>query len=51
MSRDHAETLKKRVSHVTLTIAPGLGHEIRLEPVTDEVPKGLVECLRSNGNR
>ena len=51
MSRDCAETLKKRINHVTLTIAPGLGHEILLEPVTYEALKGLVESLRSNGKR
>jgi pimeloyl-ACP methyl ester carboxylesterase len=49
MSTDYAETLKKRVNYVTLTIAPGLGHEILLEPVTYEALKGLVESLRRGG--
>jgi hypothetical protein len=40
MSRDHAETLKKRVNHVTLTITPGLGHEIRLEFVSESLCNG-----------
>ena len=51
MSREYAQILKKRVSDVTLTIAPGLGHEILLEPVTYEALKSLVESLRTNGRR
>jgi predicted esterase len=51
MSRDYVETLKKRVTFVTLTIAPGLGHEILLEPVTYEALKSLVESLRRSGQR
>jgi pimeloyl-ACP methyl ester carboxylesterase len=51
MSREYVETLKKRVSFVTLTIAPGLGHEILLEPVTYEALKSLVESLSSSGQR
>ena len=46
MSSNYAATLKKHVPHVTLTIAPGLGHEILLEPVTYEALKNLVESLR-----
>jgi len=49
MSSEYAQILKKRVSDVTLTIAPGLGHEILLEPVTYEALKSLVENLRKNG--
>ena len=51
MSRQYVETLKKRASDVTLTVAPGLGHEILLEPVTYEALKSLVESLRKNGQR
>jgi pimeloyl-ACP methyl ester carboxylesterase len=51
MSREYAQILKKRVSDVTLTVAPGLGHEILLEPVTYEALKSLVESLRRNGQR
>jgi pimeloyl-ACP methyl ester carboxylesterase len=46
MSRRYAETLKRRVKYVTLTIAPRLGHEILLEPVTYEALKRLVESFR-----
>jgi pimeloyl-ACP methyl ester carboxylesterase len=49
MSRDYAETLKKRLSYVTLTIAPGFGHEILLEPVAYEALKSLVDSLRRSG--
>ena len=51
MSRDYAAELKKRVNYVTLTIAPGLGHEILLEPVAYEALKSLVESLRPRGQR
>jgi hypothetical protein len=47
MSTAYAETLKQHVSHVTLTIAPGLGHDILLEPVTYETLKRLVQHLRA----
>jgi pimeloyl-ACP methyl ester carboxylesterase len=47
MSTAYAETLKQHVSHVTLTIAPGLGHDILLEPVTYEALKSLVQGLRA----
>jgi len=48
MSRQYAEALKKHVSHVTLTVAPGLGHEILEEPVTYEALKKLVQDLRGS---
>lgn len=48
LSSNYAATLKKHVSDVTLTIAPGLDHEILLEPVTYEALKNLVQSLRSN---
>lgn len=51
MSSTYAETLKKRVDHVTLTIAPELGHEILLEPVTYEALKTLTQSLRRSGQR
>lgn len=51
MSRDYAETLKRRVDNVTLTVAPELGHEIFLEPVAYETLASLVESLRSSGRR
>jgi predicted esterase len=51
MSRDYAETLKKRVSNVTLTVAPELGHEILLEPVAYETLTSLVESLRRSEQR
>ena len=46
MSIRYAEALRKRLSHVTLTIAPGLGHDILLEPVMYETLKSLVDGLR-----
>lgn len=46
MSSKYAETLKRHVNYVTLTIAPGLGHDILLEPVMYTTLKGLVESLR-----
>jgi hypothetical protein len=46
MSSNYAETLKRHVNYVTLTIAPGLGHDILLEPVMYTALKGLVESLR-----
>ncbi len=51
MSRRYAQALKEHVRHVNLTIAPGLGHEILLEPVTYEALNGLVESLRRHGTR
>jgi pimeloyl-ACP methyl ester carboxylesterase len=51
MSRNYSEVLKKHVPFVTLTIAPGLGHEILLEPVTYKALKSLVESLRHTGQR
>jgi len=48
MSTAYAETLKKHVDNVTLTIAPGLGHEILLDPVTYESLNALVQGLRRN---
>lgn len=49
MSTDYAEALKRRVPNVTLTVAPGLGHEVLLEPVTYDALKSLVESLRRSG--
>lgn len=49
MSSHYAETLKTRVNNVTLTIAPGLGHDILLEPVMYGALKSLVESLRRTG--
>jgi predicted esterase len=46
MSIRYAEALRTRLSHVTLTIAPGLGHDILLEPVMYETLKSLVDGLR-----
>ena len=46
MSLHYAEALKKRLNHVTLTIAPRLGHDILLEPVMYETLKNLVDGLR-----
>ena len=46
MSLRYAETLKKRLNHVTLTIAPRLGHDILLEPVMYETLESLVRGLR-----
>ncbi|MBX5463032.1 MAG: prolyl oligopeptidase family serine peptidase [Steroidobacteraceae bacterium] len=51
MSTHYAEALKKRGAHVTLTIAPDLGHEILLEPVAYEALEGLVQSLRRSGQR
>ena len=51
MSRDYAETLKLRVSNVTLTVAPEFGHEILLEPVAYETLTSLVESLRRSERR
>ena len=51
MSTNYAEALKKHSTHVTLTIAPELGHEILLEPVTYEALKSLVQSLRRSGQR
>lgn len=51
LSRDYAEALKRHVNNVTLTIAPELGHEILLEPVSYEVLKSLVESLRRSARR
>lgn len=51
MSSAYAETLKKHVDNVTLTIAPNLGHEILLEPVTYDSLKALVQGLRQNGQQ
>lgn len=49
MSKDYAEALKRRLSNVTLTIAPEVGHEILLEPVSYDALKSLVESLRQRG--
>jgi predicted esterase len=46
LSTNYAEALKKHGAHVTLTIAPDLGHEILWEPVTYEALKRLVQDLR-----
>lgn len=51
MSSNYSAALKKQVNHVTLTIAPGLGHEILLEPVTYEALQNLVQSLRQSGRR
>jgi pimeloyl-ACP methyl ester carboxylesterase len=51
MSRDYAEALKKRVKDVTVTMAPGLGHEILLEPVVYDTLGNLVQDLRRAGAR
>jgi pimeloyl-ACP methyl ester carboxylesterase len=51
MSSHYAETLKKRLDHVTLTIAPGLGHDIFLEPVAYATLKSLVASLRQTEPR
>jgi pimeloyl-ACP methyl ester carboxylesterase len=48
MSSAYADALKRHVSHVTLTTAPGLGHEILLEPVAYDALKNLVQELRAN---
>jgi hypothetical protein len=50
-SRHYAEILKRRVRHVTLTIAPGSGHEILLEPVTYDALKSLVGSLERSEQR
>lgn len=47
MSSRYAQALKKHLRHVTLTVAPGFGHEILLEPVTYDVLKSLAESLRT----
>jgi pimeloyl-ACP methyl ester carboxylesterase len=51
MSTNYAEALKKHGAHVTLTIAPDLGHEVLLEPVAYEALQGLVQSLRRSGQR
>ena len=51
MSTQYADALKKRLSHVTLTIAPGLGHDILLEPVIYEGLSGLVKDLRDSESK
>ena len=42
----YVEALRKRVHNVTLTIAPGLGHDMLLEPVTYDALKTLVQSLK-----
>ena len=51
MSSNYAKALKKHIDHVTLTIAPNLGHEILLEPVTYEALKSLVQSLRGTDSQ
>ena len=51
MSSSYAEGLKKHVDDVTLTVAPELGHELLLEPITYESLANLVERLRRAGRR
>lgn len=46
LSTNYAETLKKRVSDVTLTVAPESGHELLLEPIAYESLAKLVASLR-----
>jgi pimeloyl-ACP methyl ester carboxylesterase len=45
ISRDYAEALRKPVRNVTLTVAPGLGHDMLLEPATHDALKTLVRTL------
>jgi pimeloyl-ACP methyl ester carboxylesterase len=44
--RGYVEALRKRVHNVTFTIAPGLGHDMLLEPVTYDALKNLVQSLK-----
>jgi hypothetical protein len=46
ISEDYAETLKKWVTNVTLMIAPGLGHDMLLEPITYHALKTVVQSLK-----
>jgi pimeloyl-ACP methyl ester carboxylesterase len=49
MSRDYAEAVKRRANNVTLTVVPGLGHDILLEPITYETLQRLVRGLSQGG--
>lgn len=46
MSEHYAEALRNHGNHAALTIAPGLEHDILLEPVTMGALKGLVEAVK-----
>ena len=46
ISTRYVDALKKRVKDVTLTIAPGSGHDMLLDPVVYDVLKNLVQSFR-----
>ena len=47
MSQHYADVLHSHGDDVTVTVAPGLEHDILLEPVTLDALKALVETLKS----
>jgi pimeloyl-ACP methyl ester carboxylesterase len=48
LTREYAEALRKRGVDVAVTIAPGLEHDILLEPVVSEQLKRLVEAVEKD---
>jgi predicted esterase len=51
LTQHYAEALRSLGDDVTVTIAPGLEHDILLEPVTLDVLKTLVETLKKDAQR
>jgi acetyl esterase/lipase len=45
LSQHYAETLRNHGNNAALTLAPGLEHDILLEPVAMNALKGVVETL------
>lgn len=51
LSQNYADALRKRGIDVTVTIAPGLEHDILLEPVTFDNLRTLVATLQEDAKR
>jgi len=51
ISQRYADVLRRHGDDVTLTVAPGLGHDILLEPITLSVLTTLVETLKTDARR
>ena len=51
MSQRYADVLRRHGDDVTVTVAPGLEHDILLEPVTLSALKALVETLKAGSRR
>lgn len=51
MSQRYADVLRSHGDDVTVTVAPGLEHDILLEPVTFGALRALVETLKAGSRR